>query len=168
MTDDDGVPWRGTERLQRFGSLRTEAGQRVAAPFPAFLSPLVALFLRCAPDRFLLTKPNTFPHHPDASVATLRWCLGSSRNAVRLPFGKTVQLHRNPQIGVNPEGVGGIGLGRRRCLSRRTSNCGTPGHHDPKAPRRRTLVKRYDDIPFSSSAPLWTFVRVQGTTLPGR
>jgi hypothetical protein len=35
------------------------AGTRAAAPFPAPLSPLAALFLRCAPDRFLLTKPNT-------------------------------------------------------------------------------------------------------------
>src|ERR1051325_5619241 len=34
---------------------------------------------------------------PDASVATLRWCSGSSRNAVRLPSGKSVQLYRNPQ-----------------------------------------------------------------------
>jgi hypothetical protein len=37
-----------------------EAGTRAAAPFPAPLSPLLAAsFLRCAPDRFLLTKPNT-------------------------------------------------------------------------------------------------------------
>jgi hypothetical protein len=27
----------------------------------------------------------------------LRWCSGSSRNAVRLPSGTSVQLHRNPQ-----------------------------------------------------------------------
>ena len=41
------------------GSLCAEAGTRAAAPFPAPLSPLAASFLRCAPDRFLLTKPNT-------------------------------------------------------------------------------------------------------------
>src|ERR1700690_4255321 len=48
-----------TERASRSGSLCAEAGTRAAAPFPAPLSPLPALFLRCAPDRFLLTKPNT-------------------------------------------------------------------------------------------------------------
>src|SRR5205085_2345093 len=35
-----------------------------AGPFPAPLSPLAALCLRCAPDKFLLTKPNTFQHNP--------------------------------------------------------------------------------------------------------
>ena len=54
--------------------------------------------LKDFPDRFLLTKPNTFPHNREASVATLRWCSGSSRNAVRFPFGLSVQLHRNPQV----------------------------------------------------------------------
>jgi hypothetical protein len=54
---------------------------------PHALCPLAASFLRCAPDRFLLTKPNTFPHNQVASVATLRWRSGSSRNAVRLPSG---------------------------------------------------------------------------------
>ena len=75
------------ERCSRSGSLCAEAGQRAAAPFPAPLSLLAAAILRFAPDRFLLTKPNAFPHNRVASVATLRWCSGSSRNAVRLPFG---------------------------------------------------------------------------------
>ena len=34
-------------------------GDKGSAPFPTPLSPLAAPFLRCAPDRFLLTKPNT-------------------------------------------------------------------------------------------------------------
>jgi hypothetical protein len=38
--------------------LCAEAGQGLP-PFPASLSPLAAFILRCAPDRFLLTKPNT-------------------------------------------------------------------------------------------------------------
>src|SRR5712664_711110 len=80
----------------RSGRFSIEAGTRVAAPFPAPLSPLAALCLRCAPDKFLLTKPNTLQHNREASVATLRWCSGSSRNAVRLPSGTSVQLHRNP------------------------------------------------------------------------
>jgi hypothetical protein len=49
------------------------------------LSPLAASFLRRAPDRFHLTKPNTFQRKREASVATLRWFSGSSRNAVQLP-----------------------------------------------------------------------------------
>jgi integrase len=32
----------------------------------------------------------------------LRWCSGSSRNAVRLPSGTSVQLHRNPHFGESP------------------------------------------------------------------
>jgi len=81
----------------RSGRFSVEAGTRAAAPFPAPLSPLAALCLRCAPDKFLLTKPNTFQHDREASVATLRWCSGSFRSAVRLPSGTSVQLHRNPQ-----------------------------------------------------------------------
>ena len=87
----------------RFRGLRAPAasalrrGQGLPPPFPASLSPLAASFLRCAPDRFHMTKPNTFQHNREASVATLRWCSGSSRNAVRLPSGTSVQLHRNPQ-----------------------------------------------------------------------
>src|SRR5712671_7885536 len=34
-------------------------GQGLPAPFPAPLTPLATSFLRCASDRFLLTKPNT-------------------------------------------------------------------------------------------------------------
>ncbi|PYS21161.1 MAG: hypothetical protein DMG11_28435 [Acidobacteria bacterium] len=43
-------------RSDRFS---VEAGTRATAPFLAPLSPLAAFFLRCAPDRLLLTKPNT-------------------------------------------------------------------------------------------------------------
>ena len=51
----DSIP----ERCRAPRLLCAEAGTRAAAPFPAPLSPLAASFLRCAPDRFLLTKPNT-------------------------------------------------------------------------------------------------------------
>jgi hypothetical protein len=34
----------------------------------------------------------------EPSVATLRWCSGSSRNAVRISSGMCVQLPRNPQL----------------------------------------------------------------------
>jgi hypothetical protein len=36
-------------------------------------------------------------HNRDASVATLRWCSGSSRNAVRNHLGFSVRLRRSPQ-----------------------------------------------------------------------
>ncbi len=87
----------------QFGALRApdlfraEAGARAAGPFPAPLSPLAALFLRYAPDRFLLGKPNTFLHNRDASVATLRWCSGSSRLFRNHP-GFSVRLGRNPHL----------------------------------------------------------------------
>src|SRR6266567_3330977 len=44
------------QRAARSGRFSVEAGTRAAAPFPAPLSPLAALCLRCAPDKFLLTK----------------------------------------------------------------------------------------------------------------
>jgi hypothetical protein len=88
-------PVRSADRAPGFYVLRRG---KALPPFPAPLCPLAASFLRCAPDRFLLTKPNTFPQNQDASVATLRWCSGSSRNAVRLPFGMSVQLHWNPHV----------------------------------------------------------------------
>jgi hypothetical protein len=71
-------------------------------PFPAPLSPLTALFLRCAPDSFL-DEAEHFLHNRDASVATLRWCSGSSGNAVWLPFGISVRLRRNPPTGPRME-----------------------------------------------------------------
>ena len=82
------------------GPLCAEAGTRATAPFPAPLSPLAASFLRCAPDRFSLDEAEQFLHNRVASVATLRWCSGSSRNAVRLPSGMSVQLRRNTQYAV--------------------------------------------------------------------
>src|SRR5262245_45231291 len=86
---------RCPERQLRSGFLCAEAGQGLP-PFPAPLSPLAAFILLCAPDRFLLDEAERFLHNRDASVATRRWCSGSSRNAVRLPFGTSVQLRRNP------------------------------------------------------------------------
>src|SRR5438445_9726007 len=71
--------WRGTiQSAARTGRFSVEAGTRAAAPFPAPLSPLAAPFLRCAPDRFLLSKPKTFQHYREASVAPLRWFRSSS------------------------------------------------------------------------------------------
>jgi hypothetical protein len=46
-----------------------------------------------------LDEAEHFLHNRDASVATLRWCSGSSRNAVRIHPGFSVRLHRNPHLG---------------------------------------------------------------------
>ena len=82
----------GSERSMRSGLLFAEAGTRAAAPFSASgILPSLRF------GRFLLTKPNTFLHNRDASVATLRWCSESSRNAVRIPSGMSVRLRGNPQ-----------------------------------------------------------------------
>ena len=53
------VGLRYPDRCRAPGPLCAEAGTKASPPFPAPLSPLAASFLRCAPDRFLLTKPNT-------------------------------------------------------------------------------------------------------------
>ena len=94
----------GRSAVRASGSLCAEAGTRAAAPFPT-LTPLAASFLRCASDRFPLDEAEHFLHNRSASVATLRWCSGSSRIAVRLPSGISVRLRRNPQSSRN--GVAG-------------------------------------------------------------
>ena len=87
-----------SERSSRSWSLCAEVGTRAAAPFSAPLSPLAASVLRCAPDRFFLTKPNT--SWTIAMPASLRseHCSPSARNAVRVPYGISVCLRRNPQV----------------------------------------------------------------------
>ena len=89
---------RAAVELTLAGSLRAEAGTRAAAPFPAPLSPPAAVFLRCAPDRFLLTKPNTSGTIEMPASLRSENCSPSARNAVRVPFGISVRLRRNPQV----------------------------------------------------------------------
>jgi hypothetical protein len=43
-----------------------------------------------------LDEAEHFLHNRSASVVTLRWCSGSSRNAVRMHPGFSVRLRRNP------------------------------------------------------------------------
>ena len=45
-----------------------------------------------------LDEAEHFLQNRNASVAMLRWCSGSSRNAVRLPSGIDVHLHRNTHL----------------------------------------------------------------------
>ena len=98
----------GMRRLMRFWRVRFRGlrapaasalrrGQVLPPLSPRPFSLLAALCLRWAPDKFLLTKQNTSQHNREASIDTLRQCSGSSRNALRLPSGTSVQLHRNPQ-----------------------------------------------------------------------
>ena len=68
-------------------------GDKGCRPFPAS-SILPSLRFGQVPlddvEHFLQNRP--------ASVATLRWCSGSSRNAVRIDPGFSVRLRRNPQL----------------------------------------------------------------------
>jgi hypothetical protein len=47
-----------------------------------------------------LDEAKHFLHNRDASVAALRWCAGSSRNAVRNHPGFSVRLRRNLELRV--------------------------------------------------------------------
>ena len=69
-------------------------GDKGCRPFPASLSPLVSYFLRFASDMLSLDEAERV-----SSVATLPRCSGSSRNAVRLRSGMSVQLRGNPHTG---------------------------------------------------------------------
>ncbi len=58
---------------------------------------LAQKFLRCAPDKFFLTKPNTSRTIELPASLRSENCSPSARNAVRVPFGISVHLRRNPQ-----------------------------------------------------------------------
>src|SRR5713101_3559506 len=83
------------ERWSRSGSLCAEVGTGRAVlsprPFPRSGSLPPLRF-----GQFFLDEAEHFLQNRMASVATLRGCSGSSRNAVRLPFGNSVRLRRNP------------------------------------------------------------------------
>jgi hypothetical protein len=87
-----------TVELTLAGPLSAEAGTRAAAPFPAPLSPPAAPYLRYAPDRFSLTKPNTSCTIEVPASLRSEDCSPSARNAVRVPFGISLRLRRNPHI----------------------------------------------------------------------
>src|SRR6184192_378637 len=87
------------ERWSRSGSLCAEVGTGRAVlsprPFPRSGSLPPLRF-----GQFFLDEAEHFLHRM-ASVATLRGCSGSSRNAGRLPFGNSVRLRRNPHFQLN-------------------------------------------------------------------
>lgn len=78
----------------------SEVASRFSGRFPVPLSPLAVPFLRFAPGRHLLTKPNN--SYKIEVPASLRGCSRSSRIAVRLPSGMGVQLRRNPHHSPGP------------------------------------------------------------------
>ena len=71
-----------------------EAGEKGCAPFPCIPNPRRS-FLRFAPDSSRLTIPNTYSTIPIPASLRSDGCSTSLRNAVRLPFGINVHLHRN-------------------------------------------------------------------------
>ncbi len=88
------------DRWSRSGSLCADVGTGRAVlsprPFPrsGSLPPLCF-------GQFFLDEAEHFLQNRMASVATLRGCSGSPRNAVRLPFGNSVRLRRNPHFQLN-------------------------------------------------------------------
>jgi len=72
------------------------AGTGRAVLSPAPLSWLAAAYLRCASDRFLLTNANTSCTIKLPASLRSENCSPSARNAVRVPFGISVRLRRNP------------------------------------------------------------------------
>jgi hypothetical protein len=95
------------ERWSRSGALCAERGQHVPF-FPHALFHAPVLFLRCASDSFSVDEAEHLLQNRMASVAKLRGCSGSSRNAVRIPFGAGVRLRRNSQTAI--ERVAGTGI----------------------------------------------------------
>jgi len=72
--------WGTLFARQRHCVPRRGRGLLPVSPHP----PLPATTLRFAPGSCLWTKPDTYRNRV-ASVAMIRWCSGSIRNAVRLP-----------------------------------------------------------------------------------
>src|SRR5215510_3975665 len=85
--------------LSRSGALCAEAGQGTAVlarhPHPRLWPPTSASLWT---QSISVDEAEHLPHNQLASVATLRGCSGSSRNAVRHPSRTGVQLRRNPQL----------------------------------------------------------------------
>ena len=65
-------------------------------PFPRTPFSASGAFLRFAPDRFFLTKTNTSCTIEVPASLRSENCSPSARNAVRVPFGISVRLRRNP------------------------------------------------------------------------
>jgi hypothetical protein len=84
---------RSACRAPGYCVLRRGKGLR---PFPRAPFSASGILPSLRSGRVSLDEGEHFLHNRDASVATLRWCSGSSRNAVRIPSGISVQFRRNP------------------------------------------------------------------------
>jgi hypothetical protein len=85
----------------QFEALRAQpssvlSGDKGCRPFPRTPFSASGVLPSLRSGQVFLDEGEHFLHNRVASVATLRWCSGSSRNAVRLRFGESVQLRRNP------------------------------------------------------------------------
>src|ERR1700677_1449028 len=76
-----------------------EQGQRGCCPFPLHPKSPPTPSLRFAPDKFCLTIPNTYSTITMPASLRSDCCSPSLRNAVRLPSGIDVHLHRNTHYG---------------------------------------------------------------------
>jgi hypothetical protein len=87
----------------RFGALYAASGQcvlRWGQDVPSFPhAPFLArgTFPSLRSGQIFVDEAEHFLHNRDASVAALRWCSGSSRNAVRLPFEISVRRSASPE-----------------------------------------------------------------------
>src|ERR1700683_4472940 len=75
-----------------------EQGQRGCCPFPLHPKSPPTPSLRFAPDKFCLTIPNTYSTITMPASLRSDCCSPSLRNAVRLPSGNDVHLHRNTHL----------------------------------------------------------------------
>jgi DNA replication protein DnaC len=71
-------------------------GEKGCCPFPRTPFSASGVFLRYAPDSFFLTKPNASGTIEMPASLRSENCSPSARNAVRVPFGMSVHLRRNP------------------------------------------------------------------------
>jgi len=83
------------DRARGYCALRRGQGLR---PFPRTPFSASSILPSLRSGQVSLDEAEHFLHNRDASVATLRWCSGPSRNAVRIPSGISVRLRRNPHI----------------------------------------------------------------------
>ena len=63
-----------------------------ACPFPRTPFSASGVLPSLRSGQVSLAEAEHFLRNRSASVATLRWCSGSSRNAVRLPFGMSISF----------------------------------------------------------------------------
>jgi hypothetical protein len=92
-------PWSGLCQHEKRGPTEVLVRRSGSAPHPELFNELLTQDSRGSPPslrfgQLALDAAEHFLHNRGASVATLRWCSGSSRKVVRLAFGMSVQLRQ--------------------------------------------------------------------------